>query len=58
MARKYKYIDYRTQRTLYETTQPNHISSEDVDKMMLNKTGRDPRLERGTIERQIRVVPD
>jgi len=58
MARKYTYTDFRTGYVLFETTQPNYVSDEDVDKMVLQKTGRDPRIERGMIERQIRSIAD
>lgn len=58
MARKYKYTDFKTGRVLYEGTHPNYVSDEDVDKIVLQKTGRDPRLERALIEREIRMVKD
>jgi hypothetical protein len=58
MARKYKYTDFKTKRVIFETVQPNYVSDEDVDKMVLEKTGRDPRLERALIEREIRMVKD
>ena len=58
MARKYKYTDYRTGRLIFETIQPNYISDVDVDKMVFEHTGRDPRLERAIIEREIRMVKD
>lgn len=58
MAKKYTYTDFKTKRIIFETIQPNYVSPEDVDKKVLTKTGRDPRLEKGRIEREIRVVPD
>ena len=58
MARKYKYTDFRTGNVLFETIQPNYVSDVDVDLMVLKKTGRDPRIERGRIEREIRHVKD
>lgn len=58
MAKKYTYTDFRTGRMIFETVELNYVSPEDVDKKVLAKTGRDPRLERATIQREIRVVPD
>lgn len=58
MARKYKYTDFKTGKVLYEGTHPNYVSDEDVDKIVKEKTGRDPRIERGLIEREIRMVKD
>lgn len=58
MARKYRYTDFKTGKVLYEGTHPNYVSDEDVDKIVLNKTGRDPRLERALIEREIRMIKD
>lgn len=56
MPRKYKYVDFKTKRTLFETTQPNHVSEETVNEMFKKKTGRDYRLEQAVIEREIRMV--
>lgn len=58
MARKYKYIDFKTQRTLFETVQPNHVSEDEVNEMFKKKTGRDYRLEKGVIDREIRIVKE
>lgn len=58
MSRKYKYIDFKSGRTLFETTQPNHVSEEEVNKMFKVKTGRDFRLEKGVIDREIRMVKE
>jgi hypothetical protein len=55
VARKYRYTDVKTNRIIFETTQPNYISMNAVDLMCLKKTKRDPRLERGRIDREIRV---
>jgi hypothetical protein len=58
MARKYRYTDFKTGKVLYEGTHPNYVSDEDVDKIVLKKTGRDPRLERALIDREIRMIGD
>lgn len=58
MARKYTYTDFKTGRILFETTQPNYVSVDDVDIMVKQKIGRDPRIERGAIEKKIRTVVD
>lgn len=56
MARHFLYTDRKSGRTLFETVQPNYISEKDVDIMVLNKTGRDPRLEYGQIKREIKRI--
>ena len=56
--RHYKYKDFHTNRIIFETVQPNHVSQEDVDAMVKKKTGRDPRLEKGTILVDIKMVAD
>lgn len=58
MAYRYKYIDFKTEKVLFQTVQPNYKSDEDVDKMCFENTGRDPRLERATITREIRLVEE
>ncbi len=58
MAKHYIYTDRRKNSIIFETTQANHISMDTVDKMVLDRTGHDPRLDPGRIERQIRTVPD
>lgn len=58
MAKHYMYKDLRSNRLIFETIQPNYVSIDTVDKMVLADTGHDPRLDPGRIERQIRVVSD
>jgi len=58
MPRHYKYIDFKSQRVLFETTQPNHVSEDKVNEMFKRATGRDYRLERGVIDRNIRMVEE
>jgi len=58
MARKYKYTDAKTGRLLFETTQANYVSEEEVNSMFQRKTGRDYRLEKALIDREIRMVKD
>ena len=58
MARHYIYKNTRLSRIVFETVQPNYVSIDDVDKMVLESTGEDPRLNPALIERVIRVVPD
>ncbi len=58
MARRYTFIDFKTGKTLFETTQPNHVSEDTVNDLFKNKTGRDYRLEKGVIDRRIRTVED
>ena len=57
MAKHYTYTNTKTNRVVFETVQPNHVSMDAVDVMVLNKTGVDPRLNR-VIERAIRVVSE
>ena len=58
MARRYIYTDYKTGRVLYDAVHPNYVSDDDVDKIVLSKTGRDPRIEKAVIEKTIRMVKD
>ena len=58
MARKYTYIDYKTKEVLFETTQPNHVSEDIINAMFKKKTGRDYRLEKAVIDRNIRMVEE
>ncbi len=58
MAKHYIYTDTRKRRTIFETVQPNYVSITDVDMMVLDKTGTDPRLNPVTVERSIRMVSD
>ena len=58
MAKHYIYTNTRQNRTIFETVQPNYVSIDDVDKMVLDKTGDDPRLNPILIKRSIRMVPD
>lgn len=58
MAKHYIYTNTKTGRIIFETIQPNHIASADVDKMVLNDTGQDPRLNPVLINLSISVVPD
>lgn len=58
MARRYKYTDFKTGNVLYDDVHPNYVSDDHVDLLVLKKTGRDPRLEKGLIEREIRTVKD
>lgn len=57
MAKVFKYVDERTNKTLFETTEPNYMQIEDVDKKVIQKTGYDPRLN-PWINREIRTVND
>jgi len=58
MAKHYTYTDTRKGCTIFETVQPNYVSIEDVDKMVLQETGSDPRINPVTIGRAIRMVSD
>jgi len=58
MAKHYIYTNTSQNRTIFETVQPNYVSIGDVDKMVLDKTGTDPRLNPIGIERSIRMVSD
>jgi len=58
MAKHYIYTNTREGRAIFETVQPNYISIDDVDRMVLEKTGTDPRLNPVLIERTIRMVSD
>ena len=58
MAKRYLYLDKKKNIILFETIQANHVSQAAVDKMVLDKTGTDPRLDVVNIERSICVVPD
>lgn len=57
MAKQYTYINTKTGKVIFETVEPNYVSMDDVDKKVVAKTKKDPRLD-PHIERQIRVVPD
>jgi len=58
MAKHYVYRNIKTDKTIFETVQPNYISMDEVDIMVLKKTGTDPRLNPAVIVRSIHVVPD
>jgi len=58
MAKQFTYTNTKTGKVIFESTEPNFVSMEDVDKKVLQKTGKDPRLNPHLIERQIRVVND
>lgn len=58
MPKRYSYIDYKSNKTIFETVQPNHVSDDDVNAMFKEKTGRDYRLEKALINREIRVVKE
>ena len=55
MARKYTYIDGKTKKHLFETTQPNYVSDNEVHKLFKDQTGRDYLLEKSIIECHIRI---
>jgi len=58
MAKHYTYTNTRQNKVIFETVQPNHVSINDVDIMVLETTGSDPRLNPAVIERSIRSVSD
>jgi len=58
MAKHYIYTNTRQNRIVFETVQPNYVSIDDVDMMVLKKTGTDPRLNPVLIECSIRMVSD
>jgi len=58
MAKHYTYTNTKRNKVVFETVQPNYISTDDVDKMVLDKIGTDPRLAPALIERSIRSVSD
>lgn len=58
MAKHYIYKDIRDNKVIFEEILPNYISMDDVDEMVLQATGRNPRLNKILIERTIRVVSD
>ena len=58
MPRKYKYTDFKTNRVLFETTQENHVSDDEVNAMFKKKTGRDFRLEKAVIQLEIGMVKE
>jgi len=58
MAKHYTYTNTKRNRVVFETVQPNYVSTDDVDKMVLTKIGTDPRLAPALIERAIRMVAD
>ncbi len=58
MAKHYAYTNTRKNRIVFETVQPNYVSIDDVDKMVLEAIGTDPRLNPALIERAIRMVSD
>jgi hypothetical protein len=58
MAKHYIYRNSKSNKTIFETVQPNYISMDDVDIMVLKETGTDPRLNPAVIQRSIRVVSD
>ena len=57
MAKQFTFINLRTQKTLFETVEPNHVSFDDVAVKMKKETGIDPRIT-SHIEEKVRVVPD
>jgi len=58
MAKRFTYTNTKTGKVIFESTEPNFVSIEDVDMKVLKKTGNDPRLNPHLFERQIRVVND
>lgn len=54
--KEFTYTNIQSGKVLYQTVEENYISKETVDKAVLEKTGQDPRLQRHTIDCQIRVV--
>lgn len=58
MPKEYTYTLTQTGKVLFKTVEANYVSRETVDQKVKEKTGRDPRLERGAIECVIRVVDD
>lgn len=58
MAKHYIYTDTYKNKTIFETIQPNYVSMSDVDMMVLDKTGTDPRINPVLISCSIRVVSD
>ena len=58
MARKYTYSDHKTKKVLFETIEPNYVSDDDVNVLFQKATGRDYRLEKARIDREIRTVED
>lgn len=58
MAKHYIYKNTKTGKIIFETIQPNLISIHDVDRMVLDETGEDPRLNPVLINLSIGVVPD
>jgi hypothetical protein len=58
MSKQFTYTNTKTGKVIFESTEPNFVSIEDVDKKVLQTTGKDPRLNPHLIERQIRVVND
>jgi hypothetical protein len=58
MAKHYTYTNTKRNKVVFETVQPNYVSTDDVDKMVLAKIGTDPRLAPALIERSIRSVSD
>lgn len=57
MAKKYTYLDIKSNTVIFETVEPNYVSPDDVVKKVIAETGYDPRLS-PFIARQIRVVPE
>ncbi len=57
MAKHYIYTNIKTGKIIFETVQPNFATIHDVDRMVLNETGEDPRLN-PLINLAISVVPD
>lgn len=58
MAKEYTYTLSNTGKVLYRGVEANYVSRDTVDKKVVTKTGRDPRLERHLIECTIRVVEE
>jgi len=58
MAKHYTYTNTKRNKVVFETVQPNYVSTDDVAKMVLAKIGTYPRLAPALFERSLRVVDD
>ncbi len=56
MAKEFIYTNIKSGKVLFRSIEPNYISKETVDLKMKEKTGQDPRLDRGNIECTIRAI--
>lgn len=55
--KRFKYVNSRNGKTIFESTEPNYMQIEDVDKKVAEQTGQDPRLN-PWIEREVRKLDD